>query len=268
MPPGPARDRIEAVARRLHFRYADLLEWPTHGSVTNAMIVGLLPRVRYVIFTDGILEEMPPDELDAVFGHEAGHALHGHIWFYALFLILSAALVGGAFLLAGQSHDALMWVAFAAYFFVVFGFLSRRCERQADIFGCRAVSCADPNCTGHDAATVYPERGSGLCPTGIRTCARALERVSAVAGHGGPDGDGRWSVGMLLRGVFGWLRAWQHSTLPRRVKFLLSLIDDRDRERRFQRRVWLFRWALAVGMGLAVVALGQTLGWGKLLEVM
>ena len=31
-----------------------------------------------------------------------------------------------------------------AYIFVVFGFLSRRCERQADVFGCRAVSVPVP----------------------------------------------------------------------------------------------------------------------------
>src|SRR5579872_261652 len=29
MPPGPVRDRLEAIARRLHFRYADILLWQT-----------------------------------------------------------------------------------------------------------------------------------------------------------------------------------------------------------------------------------------------
>ena len=60
MPAGPTRDRLEAVGRRLHFRCSDFLVWPTHGAAANAMIVGLLPRVRYVIFTDRILEELPP----------------------------------------------------------------------------------------------------------------------------------------------------------------------------------------------------------------
>src|SRR5262249_45896446 len=37
-----------------------------------------------------------------------------------------------------------------AYVFVVFGFVSRRCERQADIYGCRAVSCGQRDCLGHN----------------------------------------------------------------------------------------------------------------------
>ena len=70
------------------------------------MIAGLIPAVRYVIFTDRILEEMPPDELDAVFGHEVGHAKHGHIWYYAGFLALSMAVIAALLLLIGQRLDA------------------------------------------------------------------------------------------------------------------------------------------------------------------
>ena len=36
-----------------------------------------------------------------------------------------------------------------AYIFLVFGFLSRRCERQADLYGCRAVSCFRKDCFDH-----------------------------------------------------------------------------------------------------------------------
>ncbi|HEV3386750.1 MAG TPA: M48 family metalloprotease, partial [Gemmata sp.] len=106
MPEGPVRAGLEAVAKRLHFRCTDFLLWPTHGAMANAMIVGLLPRVRYVIFTDRILEELLPDELDAVFGHEAGHAKHGHIWLYAVFLALSISTLAAVFLLLDQQLSA------------------------------------------------------------------------------------------------------------------------------------------------------------------
>jgi Zn-dependent protease with chaperone function len=267
MPPGPVRSRIEALARRLHFRYSDLLVWPTHGSTMNAMIVGLFPRVRYVIFTDAILDELPPEELDAVFGHEVGHARHGHIWYYAAFLTLSIAAIAGLFLLVGETREVLMLLAAGAYLFVVFGILSRRCERQADIFGCRAVSCADPDCAGHDEATVFPERGAGLCPTGIRTCARALDRVHAMNLPGDHD-DGRTSLGTLLRGVMGWLRAWQHAPIPTRIRFLHAIADDRRREARFQRRLTFLRWGLALGLIASVLLLAQAIGWRALLDVM
>ena len=49
-----------------------------------------------------ILEELPPDELDAVFGHEVGHAKHGHIWLYAAFLLLSTTVLVACGLWAEQ----------------------------------------------------------------------------------------------------------------------------------------------------------------------
>src|SRR5262249_61077825 len=127
----------------------------------NAMIVGLLPRVRYVIFTDRLLDELSPDEVDAVFGHEVGHARHGHIWLYAAFFVLSIAVLGALALLVGQQLDAAgvevpEWaegrlalvpvLVTATYLFLVWGYLSRRCERQADVFRRRAGACATPPC--------------------------------------------------------------------------------------------------------------------------
>lgn len=288
LPAGPTRDRLQTVARRLHFRCTDFLLWPTHGSAANAMIVGLLPRVRYIIFTDRILDEMPPDELEAVLGHEIGHAKHGHIWYYALFLILSMAALAAGLLLLGDAVEAwvskeqaarlkeyVQWLALvpvavmAGYIFLVFGFLSRRCERQADVYGCRAVSCGNPACIGHDADTVYPERAAGLCPTGIRTCARALEWVHHANGFGWPGEDEpRRSVRGLVRAAGGWLRAWQHSTIPRRAAFLRSLIDDPARERRFQSGVKRLRWGLVVGLAAALAVLGTAAGWEELLKAM
>jgi hypothetical protein len=284
MPAGPVRDRFEALAKRLDFRCRDFLLWPTHGAVANAMIVGLVPRVRYVVFTDRILEEMPADELDAVLGHEIGHAKHGHIWLYMVFLVLSiSVLAAGSLNVAKQLDDAQVqipaeyegWLvlppvfAAAAYIFVVFGFLSRRCERQADVFGCKAVSCANPSCEGHDADTVYPVGGKSLCPTGIRTFARGLERVGLVNGVNGADfGPPRVTLRGLLRGLFAWVRAWQHFTMPRRVAFLMSLLEDPKREARFQRRVTLLRWGLLLGLAVLLVALGEAVGWKALAQVM
>lgn len=286
LPAGPVRDRLEALARRLHFRYNDLLLWPTHGAVANALIVGLLPPVRYVIFTDRILEELTPEELDAVLGHEIGHAKHGHIWFYGAFLALSIGVLAALLVYLGQQLDAYAratgyelpaWVedwlplppvlVTAGYVFFVFGYLSRRCERQADVYGCRAVSCADPHCSGHDDRTVYPERAAGLCPTGIRTFVRALRRVAEINGQVGAE-DGRPSVRSLWRGLLGWLRAWQHATLPRRVGFLQGLIENPGRERQFQLAVDLLKWGLLTGLLGALVALGQAVGWRQLLELL
>jgi STE24 endopeptidase len=276
MPAGPERERLEALAKRLQFRCTDFLLWPTHGAAANAMIVGLFPRVRYVIFTDRILDELPPEETDAVFGHEVGHAKHGHMLLYALFLILSMVMLAALFLLVKNwiSPAMMDWIALpalllvAAYIFLVWGYLSRRCERQADVYGCRAVSCGNPNCTGHDAQTIYPERARGLCATGIRTFVNALERVGYINGHASGDEEHPRSLGTMLRGFVAWLRAWQHSTMQRRVAFLRSLIGSPEKERRFQLSVSALRWLLILGLVAALFLLGDAVGWQKLLKVL
>lgn len=286
LPPGPVRTRLETLAQRLHFRCTDFLVWPTNGGAVNALIAGLIPRARYVVFTDRLLEELPPDELDAVLGHEIGHAKHKHIWLYALFLLLSLTTIAALVLLLAQRLDAAeapMWVEArealagfeswlvlppvaltAGYLFLVFGALSRRCERQADVYGCKAVSCANASCTSHDADTVLPEGARCLCPTGIRTFARALERVSGGS-EAGPRGS---RLGRAWRGFWEWVKHWSHGTIPKRIDYLTGLIDRPSEERRFQRRVFAFKCVLVLGLAGALAALGTQVGWRELLNAM
>src|SRR5207253_8851583 len=119
--------------------------------------------------------------------------------------------------------------------------LSRRCERQADIYGCRTVSCQDDTCTGHSADASLAPLARGLCPTGIRTFIEALEKVARLNG--------------ISRDKPGWLSSWQHSTIARRVDFLQDVLRDPALERRFQWRVPLVRLALLVGLVAALAGL-------------
>jgi STE24 endopeptidase len=128
------------------------------------------------------------------------------------------------------------------YVFVVFGFLSRRCERQADVFGCRAVSCERGDCEGHSIGAASSGGDSSLCPTGIRTFVRALEKVARVNG--------------ISRDRPGFLQSWQHSTIARRVEFLERVLADPREEPRFQRRVAAVKWGLfALLIALLIVVL-------------
>jgi STE24 endopeptidase len=134
-----------------------------------------------------------------------------------------------------------------SYIFVVFGFLSRRCERQADVFGCRAVSCSQAGCQGHDPEAEVAANGQGLCPTGIRIFIRALEKVAQVNG--------------IHRDRPGLLQSWQHSTIARRVEFLQGMLADPQVEPRFQRRVTVVKWALLAGLGGILLLLLHLNGW-------
>jgi Zn-dependent protease with chaperone function len=271
-PPGPRRDRFEALAKRLNVRFRDVLIWPTHGSLATAVMIGVVPRWRYCAFSDRLLDELTDDELDAVFGHEIGHVKHAHVPFYLVFFLFSAAVIStgvAALLQALQVRDLLptgflseLVVAaplgvLGAYLFVVFGWLSRRCERQADLFGARAVSCGRKDCAVHTLAD-YPARGlAPMCPTGIRVFVNALQQVAYVNGldpHGGDHSS-------FLHAAWAWVRAWQHGPIPARIAFLRSLLVDPTRERVAQRRIALGRWGLLVGLVAATLLIGSTIGW-------
>jgi Zn-dependent protease with chaperone function len=244
--------------------------------MANAMVVGVLPQARYVVFTDRLLHELSEDEVDAVFGHEVGHARHGHLVYYALFLVLSVLTVGALYEVLRKSNwfvgkETQTWLIvgpvlfMGLYMFLVFGFLSRRCERQADLFGCRAGSCHDPNCDRHHDTTPLAPNGIGLCPTGIEAFIRALRRVEEINGMTRTRTEPRRG---LLNSVFQWfgvllvwLQTWQHSTIEKRVAFLRRVRDDLEIERRFQKRVFLIR-ILILGTLIAVLISVAVL-WGS-----
>jgi Zn-dependent protease with chaperone function len=239
---GPLRQRLLDTARRLHFRCNDILLWNTRSTIANAMVTGPLPLLRYVVLTDRLVRDMTPEEIEAVFGHEVGHVKHHHMVFYFGFLM--ASLVVLACLCKAAEGPIRGWLdawlpgwsgwqeAFevlaalpiicvvGTYIFVVFGFLSRRCERQADIFGCRTVSC----------------------PVFID----ALEKVALLNG--------------ISRDRPGWLSSWQHSTIARRVDFLRQLSADPAVAWQFQRRVGLIKWGMAFSLGAFLLALWAVLG--------
>jgi Zn-dependent protease with chaperone function len=253
---GPLRQRLEEAARRLRFSFNDILVWNTRRSVANAMVSGAIPWLRYIVLTDLLLDRLTPEEVEAVFGHEVGHVKHHHMLLYILFFLGSVALLTGVWkycegmiepaaeLAAGaRAVDAAGWAAsaevaagpvllavIAVYVFVVFGFLSRRCERQADLYGCRAVS-----------------PGAFIS---------ALEKVADLNG--------------IPRHKVGWLASWQHPTIAQRVAFIESLRDNPALEPSFQRSLLKLKLGLMIGLSVclavvvALVALqfGPEQAWG------
>jgi len=249
LPPGPLRDRLMAASSRLRFRCSNVLVWNTSSGMANAMIVGLGPWLRYVIFTDRLLDEFSEDEIEAVFGHEIGHVRHQHMLFYLGFLALSMGALG---LLAdhlllpalgrlvadlgpeGDFAPVPVVLLLLTYLFTAFGFLSRRCERQADVFGCRAVSGDRPD-------------GSLFCPSGIAIFIRALEKVATVNG--------------ISRDRPGFFQSWQHGSIAQRGEFLERASRHPEIEARFQRRLGVIKWCVVVVLGGLVAVMVWGFGW-------
>jgi STE24 endopeptidase len=262
LPASPLRARLDACAGRLRFRSSDILVWNTRGAMANAMVVGIIPWIRYVVFTDRLLMDMTPDEVESVFGHEVGHVKHRHMLYYLAFLVGSLAILTQiwerldlqslvSLSIRRDFLDVPLFTSIGAYIFLVFGFLSRRCERQADVYGCRAVSCTRTDCLYHDQAALAPG-APGLCPTGIRTFIGALEKVAILNG--------------INRDRPGWLQSWQHSTIARRVEFLQKVIAEPQTEARFQRTVAIWKWSSVVVLGLLLLFVAHNWGWASLLS--
>jgi Zn-dependent protease with chaperone function len=228
LPEGPLRTRLLDAARRMKFRCNDILVWNTRFTVANAMVTGPLPFLRYVVLSDRLIQDLEPEEVEAVFGHEVGHVKHHHMLFYLGFFLaslVSLAAMYKAALSFCQHHIQILFaliqpadaipflLLFTVYIVVVFGFLSRRCERQADIFGSRAVSC--------------------------ETFIAALEKVANLNG--------------LHRERPGWFSSWQHSTIARRVDFLEKMNENPSLERYFQRRLGWVKLGVVLGLTAIVV---------------
>lgn len=143
LPQGELRERLIKLKDKAGVGLKDIMVWPIgRGKMANAMVIGLIPKWRYVIFTDTLLAMMTEEETETVFGHEIGHARQYHILFYLMFSVgyICLALVLEQVLKSYSSGNA-SWIQgniftfMMIYWIVLFGYISRRLEHQADLFG-------------------------------------------------------------------------------------------------------------------------------------
>ncbi|MBX3475331.1 MAG: M48 family metalloprotease [Planctomycetes bacterium] len=145
LPDGPLRRKLEDFARRRKLRIGGMYVWETGSRhFMTAFVIGLVPGLRFVFFTDALLRRFNDDEVLAVFAHEMGHVKHRHLWWllgfiFSFSLLMLASEQVSTLLGLGQA-PLVVAVALFAYGYAVFGFLSRRFERQADDFAARETS--------------------------------------------------------------------------------------------------------------------------------
>ncbi len=236
LPSGPLRDRLESTAQRLGFRFSNVLVWHTRNLFANALVTGFIPWIRYIVLTDRLIDELTPEEIEAVFGHEVGHIKHHHLIFYLAFFLTSVMLLGllwdGAAawieqanlaktlpsMLGADLEETLPMLSsfvklgfLSGYMLLLFGFLSRRCERQADLFGANTVST--------DAFI------------------SALEKVADING--------------IARRRFSWL----HPSIAQRVEFLQEMRDQPSRVPGFHLSMRLMQWTLYGALGVLMFLL-------------
>lgn len=264
LPDGPLRRRLEALCRRSGIRYRDVLIWDTHHNVGNAAVMGLVPRFRYVLLSDLLLERMQDEQIEAVFAHELGHVVHRHMAWYVVFFITLMLVAAG---LENVLYGLPRWMTFSAevwalgtmmagvtVFWLVFGYLSRRFERQADVYAARMMEAVRPADPAAGAAALSPLLGgapeprqpsTGPVPShvgtyGAQLFASALHRV-AVINHMPVTPRPRQGNGLLnqvsyaVGSLTDLAHDWLHGSIPSRMDYLRSISTDPQLTTQFDR---------------------------------
>lgn len=253
LPPSPLRDRMEAMCHLHRLKFRDILLWRTDSRMANALVMGVVPRFRYVLLSDLLLQEMTDEQIEAVFAHELGHVVHRHmIWYLVFMKVLILVLAVIALILEAQRHrlrileaipiDLVMTLIGFGGFIIAFGFVSRRFERQADVFAARTLQRHLAPLLLPDESPVPSSPRSHVGPLGATIFASALERV-ALINNMPLEPRGRWEGGPLRR--LGYLMEriadvgnnWLHGSIPHRMRTLHRMSMDPSYTHRFDKRM-------------------------------
>lgn len=239
LPPGPMREQLVKFCRAQGFS-SDIYSWPFfEGQVLTAGIMGIIPKLRYLLITPALLESLTADELDSVLAHEIGHVKHLHLVLYIV-LFLGFSLLAGAlaeplphFILSndffyrllplmpiapenllGVLATAPLLLLMLVYFRFIFGYFIRNFERQADLYVFKALGTSQPLIT-------------------------SFEKISSLSGGNREE------------------KNWHHFGIGERIDFLQQCEQDRTRITRQDRKVHLSLVLYFVGVGLLLLALHQ-----------
>ncbi len=232
LPAGPLRSRLEQMSRQAGFTCRNILVWNTGGMIVNAAVLGATRPVRYVLLSDAMLEHFDENAVAAIFAHEAGHVVHRHITYMVLFSMGLILLIGSVAELSAARMDIsspvaelLAMSATGVLWLWLFGMLSRRFERQADVFA---------------AATAAGDANAELTAEGVTRFNDALLKV------------GR------LNGISPSRKNFRHGSISHRLEYLKELLRsgaDRSVVDRGVRRVKLAIWLLAaISVGVTIVS--------------
>jgi STE24 endopeptidase len=270
MPDCPLRDRLDALCKRAGVRYRHILVWNTNNNVGNAAVMGVLPWLRYILLSDVLLERMNEKEIEAVFAHEMGHVVHRHMTWYAIYFvvaILAAAVAAKE--LPNLNTIAMLTPAATIALFLLFGALSRRCERQADVYAARTMEMlkaeqppaaeglyspqqlatlgyAPVTLHGNARATPVGEYGAWLFASALRRV--ALINNMPLDPRTKPKA-GAWNyISYYADAAFDLASNYLHGSITSRMKYVEELSADPRRTGDFDRTMQLLFCSLLVAL--------------------
>ncbi len=252
IPEGDLRRRLVELCRRHRVKVRELLLWRTYGGLINGAVMGLVGSLRYILLTDGLLEQLPPRQVEAVMAHELGHIRRRHMpWMIVCAMGLLIAVVAMVDLAAtialwavgllnlemlcpwttqGEltpSGDGLFGgvLTFGAVLLwaPLFGYISRRFERQADTFAVQHLTEA------RDETDIITT-GAVQTMSAALTCVARLNNVPTSR------------------------PSWRHGSIRWRVDHLQSLVGQSVDACPIDRELGRLRYAcLAIGLVAATL---------------
>jgi Zn-dependent protease with chaperone function len=197
LPDGPLRARLVNFARARKLGVREIYVWNTRSRhIATAFVIGLVGRLRYVFITDALMRELSDEEMEAVFAHELGHAHHNHLWWLLGGLFTISIVMLGVSTLLGQlpallsesakasdimgSPEIVIFALTLAYGYFMFGYVSRRFERQADFF---AVAHTNPEVLANVFLKLGASSGHDLGKSGWRhfSLKQRIKEIALVA---------------------------------------------------------------------------------------
>ncbi len=235
LPASGLRQRIEDGLERQGVSFSDILVWPAGEAMAcTAAVIGIVPGFRYVLLTPCLIQNLLPEEIEAVIAHEAEHVRRKHLVWYIVFLasyslvlyrltdpLLSFAMSHPStlkYLMAmdslPKSLSALLVATFLGlmtflFFRFVLGYFMRNFERQADMAVFRVQ--------GHPFALIS-----------------ALRKVA------------------LLSGMDPARPNWHHFSIEERINFLEEAFNDRSLLRHHEKRLF-FAKGVFVSLSLVLI---------------
>lgn|GEM_PF-806487 len=241
---GPLRFRLNRFCDFIGMRYRNILLWKTYSGVANAAVMGLIWRVRYVLMSDMLIEQLEDEQIEAVFGHEAGHIKYHHIPFLMMYVVAATSMIGigseGIRLLFQGPLAGIVFIApYVFYLKIVlfgviigclihgFGVVSRHFERQADVYGALALE----QVLLHRLLDLSERDFSALGKVNIKKCQEYLGSHGATVMASALENIGH------LNGISIYSRSWRHSSLATRITHLGYLAREEGALRRFMTTV-------------------------------
>jgi STE24 endopeptidase len=264
LPAGELRQRLLEMCRQHGVGVRELLLWRTFGGIVNAAVMGLFAPVRYILLTDALLDTVPTRQVEAVMAHELAHVKKQHLFWL---LVAAAAAMGvleqAWYLVADLILDAVRdhrwsygeWLSWLTHrqtltllgsaaavvcWLFVFGWISRRFERQADTFAvqhlARQQAGAPADAVSNPPAGAEPAAAAGTID--VQSTAAMVLALQAVAD---------------LNHIPANRRSWRHGSIAWRQSYLRTLIGRRIDDVPIDKQVLAIKVAGAIGLAWLIV---------------